>query len=316
MLERLLSYWWSKLLVLVLLGFAVTDFLITITLSTADATAHIVENPLVGSALHGWEVPLTCALVVLLGVVFLMGFAEAVGIAVVVVATFLLLNLVVVGGALYRVFTEPVRHRRLGRRAAHPARQPAGRRGHRPRGVPQARAGPVRLRDRGRGHAAGQGRRGRHREAPRRAHRRRPQAAHHRRPDHERLPHHVELRHDAAHPARAVRARRPGQRAGARLPRARAVRRGRSARPTTCRPSRSCGSPGPRRWRGCSTSCPRYLPRYGMAPNWARAVRPMVLVFTALGILDHDHLRRRASTRRAAPTPPASWCSSRRRRSR
>lgn len=108
MLERLLSYWWSKLLVLVLLGFAVTDFLITITLSTADATAHIVENPLVGSALHGWEVPLTCALVVLLGVVFLMGFAEAVNIAVVVVATFLLLNLVVVAGALYRVFTEPV----------------------------------------------------------------------------------------------------------------------------------------------------------------------------------------------------------------
>ncbi|MEJ2860518.1 amino acid transporter [Actinomycetospora flava] len=109
MLEKLLSYWWSKLLVLVLLGFAVTDFLITITLSTADATAHVVENPLVGGALHGWEVPITCALVILLGVVFLMGFAEAIGIAVVVVATFLLLNLVVVAGALYRVFTEPVR---------------------------------------------------------------------------------------------------------------------------------------------------------------------------------------------------------------
>ena len=109
LLERLLSYWWSKLLVLVLLGFAVTDFLITMTLSTADATAHIVENPLVGGALHGWEIPLPCALVVLLGVVFLCGFAEAVGIAVVVVAAFLLLNLVVVAGALYRVATEPVR---------------------------------------------------------------------------------------------------------------------------------------------------------------------------------------------------------------
>ena len=107
MLERLLSYWWSKLLVLVLLGFAVTDFLITITLSTADATAHIVENPLVGTALHGWEVPLTVGLVLLLGLVFLMGFAEAIGIAVVVVGVFLLLNLVVVGGALYRVATEP-----------------------------------------------------------------------------------------------------------------------------------------------------------------------------------------------------------------
>ncbi len=108
MLERLLSFWWSKLLVLVLLGFAVTDFLITITLSTADATAHIVENPLVGSSLHGLEVPITIVLVVALGVVFLAGFSEAVGIAVVVVAAFLTLNLVVVAGALYRVATEPV----------------------------------------------------------------------------------------------------------------------------------------------------------------------------------------------------------------
>ncbi|MGW1767712.1 amino acid transporter [Streptomyces sp. NPDC002073] len=107
MLERLLTFWKGKLFVLTLLGFAATDFLITITLSAADATAHLVENPHLTSTLHGHEVLITMIMIALLGAVFLKGFGEAIGVAVVLVATYLGLNVVVVAVGLWEVLSEP-----------------------------------------------------------------------------------------------------------------------------------------------------------------------------------------------------------------
>jgi len=79
-----------------LLGFVATDFIITITLSSADATAHIIENPLIGF-LHNQEIGITLILVALLGAVFLRGFRSDC-IAVFLVGVYLLLNLVTISG--------------------------------------------------------------------------------------------------------------------------------------------------------------------------------------------------------------------------
>ena len=105
MLERLLSFWKGKLFVLTLLGFAATDFLITITLSAADASTHLVENPHLNSALHDKQMVITLFLVALLGAVFLKGFLEAIGVAVVLVGIYLGLNVVVAVAGLWEVAT-------------------------------------------------------------------------------------------------------------------------------------------------------------------------------------------------------------------
>jgi amino acid permease len=106
MLEELLPRWRGKAAVLLLLGFAFTDFVITITLSAADSTAHIIENPFVPEPLHH-PVLVTLVLLAILGAVFLVGFREAIGLAVLIVAAYLMLNAVLLAVTLFQVATHP-----------------------------------------------------------------------------------------------------------------------------------------------------------------------------------------------------------------
>jgi len=106
MLENLFPQWGGKTMVLILLGFATTDFVITMTLSAADAAAHVVQNPFT----PGWmrsQISVTTFLLIVLGLIFLKGFKEAIGIAVVLVALYLALNAVVVAAAIREVVLHP-----------------------------------------------------------------------------------------------------------------------------------------------------------------------------------------------------------------
>lgn len=109
MLESLLSRWKSKLFVLALLGFVATDFIITITLSAADASEHIIHNPFIEEHFKFLDHPVlvTFLMIAVLAAVFLKGFKEAIGIAVFLVATYLLLNLVVIVTGMYHIYLDP-----------------------------------------------------------------------------------------------------------------------------------------------------------------------------------------------------------------
>src|SRR5262245_51703715 len=84
MLEDLFPRWKGKVVVLCLLGFAATSFVITITLSAADAAAHLIDNPLTPDWLNH-PVLVTVAFLILLGAIFLDGFGEAISLSVALV---------------------------------------------------------------------------------------------------------------------------------------------------------------------------------------------------------------------------------------
>src|SRR5207248_4403336 len=91
---------------LVLLGFAATDFVITKTLSAADAAEHLIKNQAFGHTFdfaHS-QLIVTAILLVLLGATFMRGFKEVIGLAAGIVAVYLLLNAIVITSALIYLF--------------------------------------------------------------------------------------------------------------------------------------------------------------------------------------------------------------------
>jgi hypothetical protein len=101
LLAGMVTGWKGKLLILVLLGFAATDFMITITLSASDAATHLLS-----SSSNPWGMPVTLLLVGMLAAVFLKGFTEAVRVSVALVVAYLGLTTIVIVAGLWRIVTE------------------------------------------------------------------------------------------------------------------------------------------------------------------------------------------------------------------
>ncbi len=110
MIERIFRGWTSKIFVLVLVGFAATDFVITKTLSAADATAHLLSNPLFMGSTPEWmqsQIAVTMFLLVLLSAMFIKGYGEVVGLATLLVVTYIGLTAIVIGAGLVYLMSHP-----------------------------------------------------------------------------------------------------------------------------------------------------------------------------------------------------------------
>jgi hypothetical protein len=106
MLQTLFPAWAGKIFVLVLLGFATTDFVITMTLSAADGAAHLIHNPLMPHWVDHQMIVTLLILAVLSGV-FLKGFKEAIDVAVWLVGSYLILNAFVVAAGILQIIHHP-----------------------------------------------------------------------------------------------------------------------------------------------------------------------------------------------------------------
>lgn len=110
LVEHLFRGWKAKIVVLILHGFAATDFVITKTLSAADAGEHLIHNPLWSAVTPPFlsnQLTVTMLLLVLLGATFLRGFREAIWVAVFIVGTYLVLNVILLGASIFYLAWHP-----------------------------------------------------------------------------------------------------------------------------------------------------------------------------------------------------------------
>lgn len=107
LLENLFSGWKSKIFVLILLGFAATDFVITMTLSAADAARHATENPYLHPFIGAHTLGVTTILLVLLALVFIAGFREAIVVVAATTIPYIALNICVLVYAASIVLRRP-----------------------------------------------------------------------------------------------------------------------------------------------------------------------------------------------------------------